>query len=116
MLGLTTHVLDIYTGVPAQGVKLQLWKVASNSSDEQLSLLAETVTNQQGRAELAPTLEVAEYVIYFFVGDYFKPMLNSDSHGFLTKVPVRFFVADASQHYHVPLVTSPWAYSTYRGS
>ncbi len=113
MSGLTTHVLDIYSGCPAAGVRVQLWQL--NAPDKE-QLLLETVTNVQGRCELASKLQAGEYAIHFFIGDYFKPLLKATQPMFLNRVPIQFYIADSEQHYHVPLVASPWAYSTYRGS
>jgi len=103
---LSTHVLDTANGRPAAGMRIELW------SGE--TLIKTTVTNADGRPE-APLLAGAElvageYELVFLVGEYFK------SRAFLDRVPVRFIVSDASASYHVPLLCSPWAYSTYRGS
>ena len=103
---LSTHVLDTANGRPAAGMRIELW------SGE--TLIKTTVTNADGRTD-APLLAGAElmageYELVFLVGEYFK------SRAFLDRVPVRFIVSDASANYHVPLLCSPWAYSTYRGS
>jgi hydroxyisourate hydrolase len=104
---LTTHVLDLTTGRPAAGMKIELRYAAG-------ALLKSATTNADGRVD-APLLADAElaegeYELLFFVGDYFG------SAPFLDKVPIRFRVSDASAGYHVPLLCTPWAYSTYRGS
>jgi 5-hydroxyisourate hydrolase len=101
-MSLTTHVLDTARGVPAAGVAIELRRGGE--------LLAAVTTNQDGRARLADSLEAAEYELTFAVGDYFG------ERAFLDRVPVRFTIADADAHYHVPLLVSPWSYSTYRGS
>ena len=103
---LTTHVLDTAAGKPAAGVAIVLRREGA--------VVAETATNADGRTD-APLAEgdalvAGTYEIEFAVGAYFAGA------GFLDRVPVRFVVADASGHYHVPLLCSPWAYSTYRGS
>ena len=105
-MSLTTHVLDIAQGRPAAGVAITLVRLPGRE------VLAEAVTNADGRtdAPLRPTLPAGEYELEFAVGDYFGDA------GFLDRVPVRFFIADPDAHYHVPLLVSPWAYSTYRGS
>jgi 5-hydroxyisourate hydrolase len=106
---LTTHVLDTARGRPAAGVEIELWR-----GDQ----LVKTVrTNADGRTD-APLLsedeiETGTYEIVFDVGAYFD---RTDEPPFLDRVPVRFGIADAKAHYHVPLLVSPWAYSTYRGS
>lgn len=102
---LTTHVLDVARGVPARGVGIELWR------DE--VLVASAVTGADGRtgAPLVDALEVGTYELRFAVGAYF-----GDDPEFLDVVPVRFRVADADAKYHVPLLVTPWSYSTYRGS
>jgi 5-hydroxyisourate hydrolase len=104
---LTTHVLDTAAGRPAAGVAVTLHRDGAP--------VARAVTNADGRTD-APLLEgealvPGVYELVFEVGAYF-----AGTPGFLGDVPVRFTVADASQAYHVPLLVSPWAYSTYRGS
>jgi 5-hydroxyisourate hydrolase len=108
-VSLSTHVLDIAQGRPAAGMAITLTRV----SDGQI--LAEVVTNADGRtdAPLASELPAGEYELVFAVGDYFG---REGERPFLDRVPVRFGVADAAARYHVPLLVSPWAYSTYRGS
>lgn len=117
--GLTTHVLDIARGQPAAGMRLELWRVSSTSGERELLCAAQT--NADGRLD-APlltgdTMKAGTYELVFEVGTYF-----SDQGGiatdppFLDGVPVRFSIGQADQHYHVPLLVSPWAYSTYRGS
>ncbi len=113
MSSLSTHVLDTYSGCPAAGVRVQLWQLGTQDAKQ---LLLETETNQQGRAELATHLAEGEYALYFLIGDYFKPLLNPAKPMFLNVLPIQFYMAEPNQHYHVPLVVSPWAYSTYRGS
>ena len=114
---LSTHVLDIANGCPAPGMQIELWKI---SGDER-KLLKTLRTNADGRTD-GPLLEGKEFVagqyeLIFFVGDYFAKTIPAGSKNrFLDRVPVRFGVADAALSYHVPLLCSPWAYSTYRGS
>ena len=109
---LTTHVLDTAIGKPAVGLKIEVWGA---------KLLKTVHTNSDGRAD-APLLEgdalkVGEYELRFFAGDYLRALgLNLKEPLFLDTVPIRFGVSDASQHYHVPLLLSPFSYSAYRGS
>ena len=117
---LTTHVLDTARGRPAAGMRVQLFRL--DPSSEERSLLKDTRTNADGRTD-APLLAEDElsrgsYELVFEVGAYFagRPEAGSAHPSFLDRLPVRFGVADPSDHYHVPLLTSPWAYSTYRGS
>lgn len=101
---LSTHVLDLTTGRPAAGLTLELWR------DGELVKTAKT--DADGRALLLGAAEMmaAEHEIVFCVGDYF----NDTS--FLNRIPIRFRISDPSKGYHVPLLCTPWAYSTYRGS
>lgn len=114
---LSTHVLDTMNGCPAAGMALELW----HGSGTTRKLILATRTNADGRTE-KPLLSGAElksghYELVFFVGDYFKAKsISLPEPPFLDQVPVRFGIADETAGYHVPLLCSPWAYSTYRGS
>jgi 5-hydroxyisourate hydrolase len=106
---LSTHVLDTAQGKPAAGMAIELWRLQPTRA-----LLKTTKTNADGRTE-SPLLAGEEmaagtYEIVFHVGAYFGKST------FLDDVPVRFAIADAKESYHVPLLCSPWSYSTYRGS
>jgi len=109
---LSTHVLDTMQGKPAKDVALRLYRLTGGRRD----LLVETRTNADGRCD-KPLLEgdavqAGIYELDFAIGDYFK--LSQPR--FLDIVTLRFGIADPAQNYHVPLVTTPWSYSTYRGS
>ncbi|MGF7176418.1 hydroxyisourate hydrolase [Azospirillum doebereinerae] len=112
---LTTHVLDIAAGRPAPGMRIVLTDLDGGA------VLGEFRTNADGRLD-APALQgdafkPGRYELLFFVAEYFRAQgVTGDGVNFLEDVPLRFGVADAAQHYHVPLLVSPWAYSTYRGS
>lgn len=114
---LTTHVLDTARGKPAAGVKIALYRVSGNSHRK----IAETVTNADGRTD-APMLAgdgftEGTYELVFSAGDYLRATGQAgEGTIFLDEIPIRFGVPDAGQHYHVPLLISPFAYSTYRGS
>lgn len=114
---LTTHVLDTAQGRPAANLRIELWRL---DSDER-TLLKTTRTNADGRTDTpllaGDELTAGVYELVFAVGDYFaeQPVATA-APPFLDRVPVRFGIADAEGHYHVPLLASPWAYSTYRGS
>ncbi len=115
---LTTHVLDIARGRPAAGVAIELWRIGPGETRERLRSV---LTNADGRTDepllSGAGLDVGVYEIVFAVGDYFAaPPGEAGAVPFLDRVPVRFGVADRDGHYHVPLLVSPWAYSTYRGS
>jgi 5-hydroxyisourate hydrolase len=119
---LSTHVLDIANGCPARNLQIELWSFAGSNR----TLLKTVRTNADGRTDdpllTAAELKAGEYELLFFVGDYFAgkvPVQTSVPHAsvrFLDRVPVRFGIADSNASYHVPLLCSPWAYSTYRGS
>ncbi|MEO6035399.1 MAG: hydroxyisourate hydrolase [Verrucomicrobiota bacterium] len=114
---LTTHVLDTANGCPASGMQIELWSLAHNAR----SLIKKIRANQDGRTD-QPLLSVEEfktgqYEIIFHVGEYFSGENGSTPNlAFLDQVPVRFGIADSDASYHVPLLVSPWSYSTYRGS
>ena len=110
MATLSTHVLDTARGTPAEGVSVGLFAV-----DEERTLLHVAVTNAEGRtdAPLATDLAPGHYELVFAVMDYFA--LDATP-AFFDEIPVRFRIADAAGRYHVPLLVSPWGYSTYRGS
>ena len=105
---LTTHVLDTMRGIPAAGIKIELWSL------DHSKMLKSVVTNADGRTDdpllMGEEMSAGSYELIFFVGDYFA------ERRFLDRVPVRFVISDAAAKYHVPLLVSPWAYSTYRGS
>ena len=114
---LSTHVLDTAHGCPAGGMRIELWSL----DGEDRTLVTTAKTNADGRTEMplldADEMKAGHYEIIFYVGDYFAarqtpmPKLR-----FLDQVPVRFGLVDAGASYHVPLLCSPWSYSTYRGS
>lgn len=114
---LTTHVLDTALGRPAAGLKITLYRLGGASPQK----LAEVQTNADGRTA-APMLEGAAlvpgvYELVFSAGNYLRETEQIEPGvGFLDEIPIRFGIRDARQHYHVPLLLSPFAYSTYRGS
>jgi 5-hydroxyisourate hydrolase len=113
---LSTHVLDLAAGRPAEGMRIELRRVTPNPG-----VVKTVMTNADGRAD-APLFGPAEmaagtYQLEFHVGEYFAAKGAAPSKApFLDVVPVRFGIADPSASYHVPLLVTPWAYSTYRGS
>jgi 5-hydroxyisourate hydrolase len=114
---LSTHVLDTANGCPAQGMQIELWSLAGDAP----KLLKTIRTNADGRADqpllAAEEMRAGPYELVFYVGDYFAGKVSTESKvRFLDRVPVRFGIAGSSASYHVPLLVSPWAYSTYRGS
>jgi 5-hydroxyisourate hydrolase len=116
---LTTHVLDTAQGKPAQNMKIELWRVEPLS--KQKMLLKSVRSNLDGRTDspllFERTVHRGCYELLFSVGDYFAQyILPVGDPPFLDEVPIRFNIADVTAHYHVPLLVSPWSYSTYRGS
>ena len=114
---LSTHVLDTAHGCPAVGMKLELWSLDGGER----TLVTTAKTNADGRTEspllAADEMAAGQYEIVFFVGDYFAAKsANLPKIRFLDQVPVRFGIAEVGSSDHVPLLCSPWAYSTYRGS
>jgi 5-hydroxyisourate hydrolase len=115
---LTTHVLDTAHGRPAAGVRVELRVL---DPDGGARLVRTAITNADGRTD-APLLAAGEmqagrYEIAFHVGAYFRALgAVTAALPFLDVVPVRFAIGDPGAHYHVPLLVSPWSYSTYRGS
>jgi 5-hydroxyisourate hydrolase len=116
---LTTHVLDTAHGCPATNLHLELWSIDIQSG--QKNLLKTTVTNSDGRTDTPlladDQLTVGVYELVFIVGEYFARFSETlPNPPFLDRIPLQFGIADPSLHYHVPLLVSPWSYSTYRGS
>ena len=116
--GLTTHVLDTSRGRPAAGLRIDLSKI---EPDGRTHLLKTVTTNADGRCDaplLGPTeLEAGPYELLFHVAPYFRTQATSPTDpSFLDQVPVRFTITDPKSHYHVPLLVSPYGYTTYRGS
>ena len=108
MSTLSTHVLDTAAGRPAAGMRIELW------SGDRSTLLASALTNRDGRTDspllTGDDMKAATYELVFHVGEYFR------DRSFLDQVPVRFTISDPQAKYHVPLLVTRWAYSTYRGS
>ncbi|THD47810.1 MAG: hydroxyisourate hydrolase [Bradyrhizobium sp.] len=118
MAGLTTHVLDTTRGGPAAGVLIELHILESDGGRR---LIASVRTNADGRTD-APLIGAAEaragtFELAFHLGAYFRASGTINAAApFLDIVPIRFTIADPKAHYHVPLIATPWSYSTYRGS
>jgi len=115
---LSTHVLDTVTGKPAADVAIDLDVLQSGGSWRRL---AQARTNADGRTDQpllsGDALMVGTYMLTFHMGAYFKTQGFAVADPlFLDLIPVRFSIADAAGHYHVPLLATPWSYSTYRGS
>ena len=116
MTKLTTHVLDVYSGKPGKGIKVDLYYVENNKKEK----LNSVILNNDGKTDKAliegANFKEGKYELVFFVGDYFKKITETSKIPFLDDVIIKFGISNATQHYHVPLLVSPWSYSTYRGS
>lgn len=117
MSGLSTHILDTANGKPAPGVAVTLYRVTASGREQVVA----TTTNRDGRTD-APLLsgdaiQAGVYELDFEAGAYFRAIGTPlPTPAFIDRVTLRFGVADVAAHYHVPLLVSPWSYSTYRGS
>lgn len=112
---LSTHVLNTAEGTPAEGVRIELWRV-----DPAPAQVAEAVTNADGRTAApllaADAFRAGRYQLRFHIGAYFRGRGLASDPAFLEVVGIEVGLADGQGHYHVPLLCSPWSYSTYRGS
>ena len=113
MTKLTTHALDTYSGKPAKGMKVDVYFIADKKEK-----IKSIVLNEDGRPKeaLVETIKVGNYELVFHVGDYFKNKIELKEPNFLNEVSIKFGISDSKIKYHVPLLVSPWSYSTYRGS
>lgn len=114
---LTTHVLDTAIGRPAAGMKIDLFRIEHGEWRH----LVSAMTNSDGRTDgpilPADVFAVGQYELLFYAGDYLNKLRPAQStQRFLDQIPIRFGIADRDQHYHVPLLLTPFSYSTYRGS
>jgi len=114
MTKLTTHCLDTFSGKPAKGIRVDVYLVSDKREK-----INSVILNNNGRPDI-PLIEgnnlEGQYELVFFVGDYFKKITDLPKIPFLNEVVVRFGISNSKEHYHVPLLVSPWSYSTYRGS
>ncbi len=113
---LTTHILDTAHGRPAAGVTVEVWRIEAEARHR----IRITQTNGDGRTDepllAGESFQVGTYELSFAIGSYFANSPDLPQPPFLDIVPIRFGIADPEGHYHVPLLVSPWSYSTYRGS
>ena len=113
---LTTHVLDTFNGKPGSGIKGSIYKFEEINKKK----MRDFTLNENGRCD-TPILKndqfnIGKYEIKFFCGEYFRKFTKLNEILFLDDVVIRFGISDNNQHYHVPLLISPWSYTTYRGS
>ena len=117
MTKLTTHVLDIYSGKPGKGIKVDLYYYQNDNQKNKINTI---VLNNDGRSDKAliegVDFKKGKYELVFFVGDYFKKIKEIPKIPFLDDIVIKFGVSNTKEHYHVPLLVSPWSYSTYRGN
>ena len=117
MTKLTTHVLDVYSGKPGSNIKVDLYFCGKNSQKSKINSI---ILNDDGRSNQAliegTNFKEGKYELVFFVGDYFKKITDTSKTPFLDDVVIKFGISNIEEHYHVPLLVSPWSYSTYRGS
>ena len=116
MTKLTTHVLDVYSGKPGKGISVELYYI-SNSERKKITSVK---LNNDGRAD-SPLVQgenfiKGKYELIFYIGDYYKKITTLKEPFFLNEVIIKFGVSNNEEKYHVPLLVSPWSYSTYRGS
>ena len=116
MAKLTTHVLDVYSGKPGKNIKVELFFL--NGKDREV--INSLILNNDGRSDKPLAEEdkfkLGKYELVFYIGDYFKEIIKSEKQPFLDDVVVRFNISNNKENYHVPLLVTPWSYSTYRGS
>ena len=116
MTKLTTHVLDIYSGKPGKGIKVDLYYFNNNQKDKVSSI----ILNADGRSDQAlvegKNFKVGKYELVFFIGEYFEKIADISKIPFLDDVVIKFGISNVEEHYHIPLLVSPWSYTTYRGS
>ena len=118
MTKLTTHVLDVYSGKPGKGIKVEIYYYTEDNNRK--IKINSVILNNDGRAD-NPLVEGSnfkegKYEIVFFIGEYFKKFIETQKIPFLDDVVLKFGVSNTKENYHVPLLVSPWSYSTYRGS
>jgi len=113
---LTTHILDTANGCPAGGVRIEVFRIEGNDRNH----IKSVVTNADGRTDepilATGQMAIGTYEMVFEIGAYFRERGHSDGIAFIDEVPLRFGISDQDDHYHVPLLASPFSYSTYRGS
>lgn len=113
---LTTHVLDTSLGRPGAAMRVECYRVLPQG----VAMLAQTVTNNDGRTPspllTGDAMVIGPYRLLFYVGEYYVNLRHPHARKFLDVVPVQFIIDDPAANYHVPLLVSPWSYSTYRGS
>ena len=113
MTKLTTHALDTYSGKPAKGMKVDVYFISGKREK-----IKSVILNKDGRPDevLIEPIKIGNYELIFYVEEYFKKISELESQNFLNEVSIKFGISNPKEKYHVPLLVSPWSYSTYRGS
>ena len=113
MSKLTTHALDTYSGKPAKGMKVDVYFIS-----EKREKIKSVILNNDGRPDevLVEPIKIGNYELIFYVGEYFKKLVKLENPNFLNEVSINFGISNPKEKYHIPLLVSPWSYSTYRGS
>jgi len=113
MTKLTTHALDIYSGKPAKGMKVDVYFIS-----EKREKIKSVILNDEGRPDkvLVEPIKNGNYELVFHAGEYFKKIAEQQNPNFLNEISIKFGISNSKEKYHVPLLVSPWSYSTYRGS
>ena len=113
MTKLTTHALDTYSGKPGKGMKVDVYLIS-----EKREKIKSVVLNSDGRSDevLVEPIKMGNYELVFHVDEYFKNIIELQDPNFLNEVSIKFGISNPKEKYHVPLLFSPWSYSTYRGS
>ena len=113
MTKLTTHALDTYSGKPGKGMKVDVYYIL-----EKREKIKSVILNSDGRPDevLVESIKIGTYELVFHVGEYFKNIIELQNPNFLNQVSIKFGISNPKEKYHIPLLFSPWSYSTYRGS
>ena len=113
MSKLTTHALDTYSGKPAKGMKVDVYFIS-----EKREKIKSVILNDEGRPDkvLVEPIKNGNYELVFHAGEYFKKIAEQQNPNFLNEISIKFGISNSKEKYHVPLLVSPWSYSTYRGS
>ena len=113
MTKLTTHALDTYSGKPGKGMKVDVYYIL-----EKREKIKSVILNSDGRPDevLVESIKIGNYELVFHVGEYFKNIIELQNPNFLNQVSIKFGISNPKEKYHIPLLFSPWSYSTYRGS
>ena len=113
MTKLTTHALDTYSGKPGKGMKVDVYLISAKREK-----IKSVVLNSDGRPDevLVEPIKIGNYELVFHVGEHFKNIIKLQNPNFLNEVSIKFGISNPKEKYHVPLLFTPWSYSTYRGS